>query len=135
MSDNSSQLKVHSNQWESREIARIFVDMGYQVDAVNWRDAHFVPARRYDILFDIATNLARLSDVVDADTLRILHRTGSDPYYQNLAEKKRVAEVNRRRNGSYVPKRAVEDPQMERKSLRVAHACSLLGKEAARRTG
>ena len=129
LSDNSSRLKAHSNQWESREIARIFVDMGYQVDAVNWSDAHFVPTRRYEIFFDISTNLARLSDVLDADTLRILHRTGSDPYYTNLAEKKRVWEVNRRRNGSYVPKRAVENPQMERKSLRVAHACSLLGNE------
>ena len=129
LSDNSPQLKAHSNNWESREIANIFVDLGYELDAINWRDAHFVPTRRYDILFDIATNLARLSTGIDADTVRILHRTGSDPFYQNLAEKKRILEVNRRRDGSYVPKRAVKDPEMERESLRVAHACSLLGNE------
>ena len=44
----------HTNQWESREIVRIFTDLGYQVDAINWSDNEFVPQQSYEVCFDIS---------------------------------------------------------------------------------
>lgn len=134
LSEDSSALNAHSNVWESREIARILRDLSYEVDVINWNDRKFIPETNYDVLFDIAINLSRLSEVNNPPTINILHRTGSDPNYQNAAEMRRVLDVNRRRNANYQPKRIVQEPEIELESLRLADYCSLLGNDHTLRT-
>jgi glycosyltransferase involved in cell wall biosynthesis len=124
----------HSNNWESRAIADIFLKLGYQVEAINFSDRAFEPVGKFDVIFDIYANLGRLAPVLEKDTVKYLHCSGSDPYYQNAAELKRVLEVNRRRNGSYSPKRVIAEPEWTYKSLDAADACSLIGNEHTRRT-
>jgi len=127
--ETAPEFDGHSNAWESREIARIFQGLGYQVEAFRWDDNQFIPSGRYDIVFDIYTNLGRLATFFDHHTIKILHCTGSDPYYQNSAELKRVQAVNDRRNSQYLPRRMVQFPEQNYKSLQIADACSLLGNE------
>jgi len=127
--DNSPILLSHSNTWECREIGRILLDMGYGIDAINWDDMKFVPKREYDVVFDICYNLARLSDKFGSGTIRLLHCTGSDPYYQNAAEMKRVEAVNKRRNGKYHPKRLVLNPELSAQSIEIADHISLFGNQ------
>jgi len=43
-------FKWHSNAWESKEIVKIFNDLGYVVDAINHDDL-FYPERLYDVFF------------------------------------------------------------------------------------
>lgn len=132
--DDAPEFSMHSNLWESREIARIFTVLGYDVESIYWGNNRFVPSKEYAIVFDICHNLARLSPVLGKDTIKILHCTGSDPFYQNEAEQKRVDAVNLRRNGQYVSKRAVKDPELFRRSMIQADACSLIGNETTLRT-
>ncbi|HVN77001.1 MAG TPA: glycosyltransferase [Thermoanaerobaculaceae bacterium] len=127
--DDAPQFHLHSNWWESREIARILADEGFAVDAINWADEDFVPTQRYDVLFDISRNLARLAPSMQRDTLKILHCTGSDAEYQNAAEARRVEALRRRRGGRYAAQRTVADPELQARSLDLANACSLLGNE------
>ena len=126
-SRDDARFNGHSNKWESREIALIFTKLGYVVDAISYSDNRFVPTIHYDILFDISINLQRLAPLMDGDTIKILHRTGSDPYYQNRAEMERIRALEERRMMLYSPKRLVAYPDLECKSLEVADACSLLG--------
>lgn len=126
-SEDDERFSGHTNNWESREIARIFTSLGYVVGAINWSDQQFVPAKKYDVLFDISINLQRLAPLLDRHTVKILHRTGSDPYYQNRAEMERVRALESRRKALYSPKRLVAYPDLERKSMQIADACSLFG--------
>lgn len=119
----------HSNIWESREIARIFVSLGYIVDAIDCRNNSFAPQVKYDIVFDIYTNLQRLTPLLHKDALKILYCTGSDPYYQNRAEQERVDNLRKRRNCFYQPKRQVKNPDLSRRSIELADECCLLGNE------
>ncbi|MEO8393333.1 MAG: glycosyltransferase [Chloroflexota bacterium] len=125
--DDAPAFKHHSNRWESREIARIFNELGYIVDAVNYADLKFQPRHDYDVVFDIWKNLGRFAIELRPETLKILHSTGSDPYYQNAAELSRVEALNRRRGVNYLPKRIVEDPEAFHASLKAADVCSLIG--------
>lgn len=117
----------HSNRWESREIARVFLSLGYAVDAISFKDNLFVPQKKYDVIFDISTNLQRLAPLLPSQTVKIIHRTGSDAFYQNNAEMQRVTALESRKKKIYAPKRIVAYPDLERKSLKIADGCTLLG--------
>lgn len=118
----------HTNKWESREIARIFKDYGYEVDAIHYNNKKFKPKKKYDFLFDIDFNLQRLSPLLPSDCKKILHLTGSYSYYQNAAELKRIEELKKRRPGSvYEPRRIIDNPAASDKSLEMADFCSLIG--------
>ena len=132
--ENSKKFRGHSNAWESREIVRIFLDLGYQVDAINFMDRTFVPQKHYDVVFDIFENLGLWSNYFEKKTKKILHCTGSDPYFQNKAEMSRVESVNNRRNSQYHPKRLIENPELTYKSLDVADAVSLIGNKRTKET-
>jgi glycosyltransferase involved in cell wall biosynthesis len=134
LAEDAPLLNGHSALWESREIAHIFANLGYVVEAIHWADQRFVPKRHYDIVFDICLNLGRLMPYFNKQVTKILHCTGSDPYYQNSAELRRVEAVNARRKGHYKPKRIVANPQLATYSLQVADACSLIGSEFTKMT-
>lgn len=125
--ENDPRFLGHSNVWESRTIAKIFQELGYQVVAVNWKDQKFVPSTHFEIVFDIFKNLARWDPYLSKSTIKLIHCTGSDPYFQNAAEIRRVNEANARRNGNCTTKRSLTEPEWTYKSLEVADACSLIG--------
>ncbi|MBK8020933.1 MAG: glycosyltransferase [Chloroflexi bacterium] len=127
MRADSDELKYHSNRWESREICHILTKLGYDVDAIDFDDTHFVPKREYDIVFDIYTNLHRLESRFSAQTIKLLHATGSDPYYQNAAELARINALNARRGSQCTPKRLIASPEQSRRAFEAADFCSLIG--------
>lgn len=132
LNKNSSYFEGHSNKWESREIGRILSEMGFIVDGIDWSDQMFLPKENYDVIFDICYNLGRFSDYLASPgnsekVVKILHCTGSDPFYQNNMEQKRIRDLIQRRNCQYEPKRFIVNPEGERYSLKVADACSLIG--------
>jgi glycosyltransferase involved in cell wall biosynthesis len=131
---DSPRLQLHTQYAQCAEMAWIFTELGYHVDAINWNDLTFVPKRRYDVVFDICLNLARLEPFYDDNTFKLFYCTGSAPYYQNAAEIKRVEAVNERRNGTYRARRLVLDPKVAARSLEIADACLLLGNDHTRQT-
>jgi len=40
---NPAEYKSHTHFWESAQIAKIFLDMGYAVDAIDYRNRSFIP--------------------------------------------------------------------------------------------
>jgi len=128
--DNDERLKAHSNKWESREIARIFLRMGYIVDAILYRDDDFVPTEKYDIVFDIHYKIERLKEYFSPDTIKILHMTGGYPRFAHRAEQERISAMQVRRPGAaYLPKRAIDERGMREFdcSIEKASFCTLIG--------
>jgi glycosyltransferase involved in cell wall biosynthesis len=132
--EDAPEFDTHTSRWHARTIGHLFVEMGYIVDGVRWDDQVFLPQRDYDVVFDIYINLVRWLPYLKTNTIKLLHCTGSDPYYQNSAELQRIDALTRRRAGLYVPKRFVPHPDRSRHALYLADACSLLGTEHTLRT-
>ena len=42
--------KDHTNRWESWQIARTFLDLGYRVDVIDENNDRFVPTRNYSFI-------------------------------------------------------------------------------------
>ena len=125
--ENAKALDGHSNKWESREIAALFLERGFNVFAINWDDSSYEPERSHQVIFDLHTNLSRLADKLPR-AKKLLHITGSNPEYSNRRELERVDALNRRRKSDYAPKRQAEVASFLR-SLEMADACSLIGTE------
>ncbi|MBD3272740.1 glycosyltransferase [Candidatus Dependentiae bacterium] len=126
--DSDSYFKDHTNKWESKEISRIFNNLGYIVDVIDFDDNKFVPIQKYDIVFDIHYNLQRLIPFLDKNTIKILHITGSYPRFSVDAELKRVNDLEMRRGFVISPKRLVDTELFDR-SLRFADYCTLIGND------
>lgn len=119
----------HSNCWESKEIVRVFNELDFNVDAIEWTDRKFNPQKNYDIFFDVGVNLQRVAPFLNPKALKILHITGSYPFYQRKAELERVAALEARRGMLYSPKRIAGDLDLFERSLRIADIASLIGNE------
>lgn len=133
LSDGDERLEYHSNVWECREIARIFQSRGYNVEAIVWNDKHFKPKKKYDVIFDIADNIARFNNMLPENCLKMLHLTESFSCFQNQAEKRRVENFCHRRCCSYRPKRQ-KDEYLSQQSLALADYCTLIGNEVSKKT-
>lgn len=120
-------LPGHSNQWESREIARVLVSMGYVTDVVDWDDSSFILSKKYDAIIDIADLFSRNKDILSDKTIKLLHLTGSYPSYQNQAEKKAAKRFERRTGVSYRLKRQVNNVKGAVESMQISDSISLLG--------
>ena len=126
-SKNDPRFKGHSNFWEAQEIVRIFSNLGYTVDCINWDQRYQIDDENYSVIFDIANNLQKFIPFVDKKTKKILHITGSYWGYSSPAEVARVKALEDRTGMFYSPKRLVIYPELAERSLAMADVCSLIG--------
>ena len=101
--------RVHMCLQHSVEIARAFNRLGYVVDVIDLTDEEFVPSRRYDVLFGMHSNFARLAPMF-SDVPRIYYATG--PYWKSLrqTEGDRKREIDKRFGiDAWIPSRIKED--------------------------
>jgi glycosyltransferase involved in cell wall biosynthesis len=87
----------HTNRWESWQIAKTFRDLGYCVDVVNENNERFVPTRDYAVFVGNRTNFDRISALLNADCLKILHIDTCHWLFHNMAELRRLEAVRQRR--------------------------------------
>jgi glycosyltransferase involved in cell wall biosynthesis len=95
----------HSNHWECFQIGQTFLDLGYEVDVINWDEADIPRGRNYSVCIDIHRNLERFSPKLDSSCIKILHITGAHWLYQNEAEYRRCLELQIRRGVTVTPRR------------------------------
>lgn len=134
LKDGDKRLSVHSNWWECREISRILFRLGYNVEAISFEDMNTTPDRRYDLVFDIERNLARLAPFQKPETKFLLMLTGSYLPFAVEAERKRVDCFNVRHRVDYHAKYARMKGRNLDASLRVADKILLIGNETTKRT-
>ena len=123
-------LKNHSNFWECREIANVFVKLGYNVDVCNW-DCDVANPKKYDVIFDIHQKIGneRYSKI----PIKILYITGSYPKYQNKRARERVQDFNARHEAGYAFFREADEESFD-KSLNAATYLMLIGNEHTKLT-
>lgn len=95
----------HSNVLECKIIVKTLLDLGYNVDIINWDNETFIPQKKYSLFLDIHNNMERLHNRLDSSTIKILYATGAHWLYQNHAEYSRLIDIQKRKGYSLVPRR------------------------------
>ncbi len=116
---------AHTHDWESLQIARTFLEIGYAVDVISYKDQEFMPRKEYSVFIDARRNLERLSPVLPQACRRILHIDAAHMLFHNAAEAWRLLELQRRRGVTLRPRR------WEMPNLGIEHAdcATVLGNE------
>jgi glycosyltransferase involved in cell wall biosynthesis len=95
----------HTNRWESWQIAKTFLDLGYCVDVIDENNDRFVPARNYSLFVGNRTNFERIARLVNKDAIKILHIDTAHWLFHNMAECRRLEALRQRRGIILLPQR------------------------------
>src|SRR5687768_2345391 len=118
-------LTKHSNRWESWQIAKTFVDLGYRVDVINENNDCFVPTKNYSVFVGNRINFHRLASLINDDCIKVLHLDTAHWLVNNMAEGRRLELLQRRRGFVLLPQRNISP------NLAIEHAtyATILGNE------
>lgn len=115
----------HTNYWESLQIAKTFLDLGYCVDAIDYRNKTFIPEKNYLFFIDVRHNLERLAPLLNKDCVKIMHIDLCHILYNNAAESRRLLELQQRKGVTLRPRR-FEIPNL---AIEYADCATVLGNE------
>jgi hypothetical protein len=102
---NEAFSTAHTRYWESLQMARTFLELGYNVDTISWRNDKFQPARKYDAVVDVRHNMQRWSPALPPETVRIFHIDIAHVLFHNAAEANRLLALQQRRGVTLRPRR------------------------------
>ena len=122
--------RSHTHFWESREIGRILVDLGFVVDAIHWTNSSFLPREKYDLLVDVRLNLERLATPLGPGCLRVMHAETSHRSFHNPEQEKRLDELAQRRGVRVAAQKMLE----ENRAIENADAAIVIGNAATLET-
>jgi glycosyltransferase involved in cell wall biosynthesis len=114
----------HTHDWESVEMARALVDLGFAVDAIHWTH-DFSPRRPYDLFVDVRLNMERLAPRLPAHCPKVLHIETAHWRFHNAAQRERLEALRRRRGMELPPHRLLEENQ----AIEVADCATILGND------
>lgn len=116
---------THTNYWETRQIARTFLELGYRVDVVHWTNDAFVPEKPYDVALDVRRLLPAWAPHLPEHCVRIFHGETSHAAFNDAAAARRHRDLEERR-GVHLPfRKAIGGAP----SFDVADAATVLGDE------
>jgi glycosyltransferase involved in cell wall biosynthesis len=99
---------THTHFWESMQMARTFVELGYCVDAIHWLNRYFIPEKEYDFFVDARLNLERLAPRLGKHCVKIMHIETAHWLTHGTAQHTRLLALQRRRGVTLRPVKIVE---------------------------
>ncbi len=103
LKDGDSPADPHD--WECLQIAKTFLDLGYNLDVINYDNEHFVPRKEYAFAIDLGRNLERLDGLCGSDCIKILHVVWAHWSFHNTAQYGRLLALTQRKRAVLKPKR------------------------------
>jgi glycosyltransferase involved in cell wall biosynthesis len=94
--DNQPICNKHTHHWETVEMVKIFLDLGYCVDVITLFNDVFVPKKHYAIVIDSRHNLERLAPLLPPDCIRIFYSDTAHIIF-HTAECNRLYDLQQRR--------------------------------------
>ncbi|MFU8862101.1 MAG: glycosyltransferase [Cyclonatronaceae bacterium] len=87
----------HTNEKESQEIAKIFLELGYEADVISKLRSHYIPNKEYTFYVNLRTNFQGISEHLNPDCIKIVHLDISHWLFNNHAALKRSCDLQIRR--------------------------------------
>lgn len=122
---DSPEVRAHTRVWECRQIAQTFVDLGYTVDVIDWRNDVFIPRHPYRVFIDVRHNMERLAHLLGPNCLKVFHVDVAHMVFRNWAECTRLKALWERR-GIVLPVARFEQPNQ---AIEFADCAVVLGNE------
>ncbi len=91
--------------WECLLIAQTFLDLGYNVDVIQFHNDKFVPQKDYAFFIDIRHRLEALAPKLNKDCIKIFHVDIANMIFRNAAECNRLLELQQRKGITLRPQR------------------------------
>jgi glycosyltransferase involved in cell wall biosynthesis len=105
VTSNRQVSNSHTRNWESLQMAQTFLDLGYNVDVISWRNTAFRPVQEYTAVVDVRHNMQRLAPLLPAQCLKVFHLDTAHILFHNAAEAKRLLALQKRRGVTLRPRR------------------------------
>jgi glycosyltransferase involved in cell wall biosynthesis len=95
---------THTHYWESYQIAKTFIELGYAVDVIDYRNKYFIPQKEYGFFISARTNFQILAKRLSSDCIKIVHLDTAHWLFNNTAAYQRALELQQRRGVSLYQK-------------------------------
>jgi len=120
----------HTHFREARAMVQVFLDLGYAVDFISFKNHTFQPERKYDIFLSARVHFDLIASRLDESCLKIVHLDIAHWAFNNAAALDRVLDVQRRR-GVTIP--SVRIFEMNR-AIETADVATMVGNGATYET-
>lgn len=98
----------HAHYWRSLQMARTFLDLGYRVDVIDYRNSTFIPRKKYAFFVAFRTNFERIGRLLNKECIRIVHLDTAHWIVNNCASLTRALNLQKRRGVTLQGLRIVE---------------------------
>ena len=115
----------HTQHWECLQMAKTFLDFGYNVDVIWFYNDVFLPKKDYTFFIETRWNLQRCVPFLNKDCVKIFHSDTAHILFHNAAEANRLLNLQQRRGITLSPKR-FEQPNQ---AIEYADYATVLGNE------
>lgn len=88
---------AHTHDWESFRIAQTFLDLGYSVDVIDYRNTSYISQEHFSFFVGARTNFARIARRLNNDCIKIVHLDTAHWVFNNHATYKRSLDLQRRK--------------------------------------
>ncbi|MBV6621571.1 MAG: glycosyltransferase [Rivularia sp. (in: Bacteria)] len=115
----------HTQHWECLQMAKTFLDLGYNVDVIWFYNDVFIPKKEYAFFIETRHNLERSLPFLNKNCIKIFHSDAAHILFHNAAEANRLLGLQQRRGFTLAPRR-FEQPN---KAIEHADCATVLGNE------
>lgn len=91
-------FRSHTHYWETRQMVNTFLELGYSVDLISYRNNSFRPECSYDYLVSARTNFDRLASLVNDSCTKVVHLDTAHWVTNNYNAYGRLSDLVQRRN-------------------------------------
>jgi glycosyltransferase involved in cell wall biosynthesis len=116
----------HTHYWESVQMARTFLDLGYAVDAISYRNDQFVPEDDYAVYFAARTNFQRIAELLNEECIKVAHLDMAHWLFNNSAVLNRALDLQRRRGITLGDHRRMQEENL---AIEYADCATVLGND------
>ena len=87
----------HTHYFESYQIAKSFLDRGFALDIISYRNGTWVPLKEYAYFIAARTNLERIANLLNASCVKVAHLDTAHWLFNNTAAHERLHDLQQRR--------------------------------------
>jgi glycosyltransferase involved in cell wall biosynthesis len=93
-------FRSHTHYWETRQMVNTFLEQGYAVDLISYRNTRFRPERDYDFFVSARTNFDRISGLLNEACTKVVHLDTAHWVTNNYHALGRLLDLTRRRKAA-----------------------------------
>ena len=123
---NDPVYRSHTHYWETRQMVKTFLGLGYAVDLISYRNISFRPQRNYNIFIGARTNFDRLAGLLNDTCRKVVHLDTAHWITNNRNAYKRLSDLCHRRKVAIMGSIRLIEHNL---AIENADLCTILGND------